>query len=98
MTLLPLWEKVDRMSVSSFETDEGSVSTQRTPHPPSLRSGTFSHKGRREGEPQSLNQPAALTSSANRCQISGRQLPLAAPEVDGNIQTLVSPISSGCSP
>ncbi len=72
-----------------------------TPHPmaanhPSSASAslrTFSHKGRREG-----SQPAALTSSANCCQISGRQLPLAAPEVDGNIHTLVSPISSDCSP
>jgi hypothetical protein len=45
------------------------------------------------------HQPtAALTSSANRCQISGRQLPLAAPDVDGRIQILVSPISSICSP
>src|SRR6185295_18073372 len=45
-SLLPLWEKVDRMSVSSFETDEGSVSAERTPHP-ALRA-TFSHKGRRK--------------------------------------------------
>jgi hypothetical protein len=45
-----------------------------------------------------VRHPAALTSSANCCQISGRQLPLAAPEVDGNIHTLVSPISSDCSP
>src|SRR5437879_13486432 len=28
--------------------DEGSLSTERTPHPPSLRECTFSHKGRRE--------------------------------------------------
>jgi len=45
-----LWEKVDRMSVSSFETDEGYASTgllaDRTPHP-ALRA-TFSHKGRRK--------------------------------------------------
>src|SRR5258705_7118039 len=30
---------------SGSETDEGSVSAERTPHPPTLRSGTFSHKG-----------------------------------------------------
>jgi hypothetical protein len=34
---------------SGSETDEGSASAERTPHPPSLRYGTFSHKGRREG-------------------------------------------------
>ena len=33
-----------------------------------------------------LTVTAALTCSANRCQISGRQAPLAAPDVDGNIQ------------
>ena len=46
---LPLWERVDRMSVSSFETGEGLSPRIETPHPPSLREGTFSHKGRREG-------------------------------------------------
>src|SRR6476620_6436173 len=45
---LPLWERVDRMSVSSFETGEGLSPRIETPHPPSLREGTFSHKGRRE--------------------------------------------------
>ena len=85
--MLWLWTR------SGSETDEGFSPRRQTPHPPSLRSGTFSHKGRREG-----SQLTALTSSANRCQISGRQLPLAAPEVDGNIHTLVSPISSNCSP
>ena len=51
---LPLWERVDRMSVSSFETGEGSVFAERTPHPPCLRQGTFSHKGRRKkGRPRS---------------------------------------------
>ena len=33
---------------SGSETDEGFVSAERTPHPPSLREGTFSHKGRRK--------------------------------------------------
>ena len=55
--LLPLWEKVDR---AKPETDEGycggcdgllasrlRAASLATPHPPSLRSGTFSHKGRR---------------------------------------------------
>ena len=37
------------MSVSSFETGEGLSPRIETPHPPSLREGTFSHKGRREG-------------------------------------------------
>jgi hypothetical protein len=45
-SLLPLWEKVDRRRESGGETDEGSVSAERTPHP-ALRA-TFSHKGRRE--------------------------------------------------
>src|SRR5687767_14961825 len=36
------------MSGSSFETDERSASAERTPHPPCLRQGTFSHKGRRK--------------------------------------------------
>src|SRR5258705_12187820 len=35
---------------SGSETDEGAVSAERTPHPPSLREGTFSHKGRRKKE------------------------------------------------
>ena len=43
--LLPLWEKVAR---TKSATDEGSLSAETTPHPPSLREGTFSHKGRRE--------------------------------------------------
>src|SRR6476659_1504543 len=33
---------------SSFETGEGFFPRRQTPHPPSLREGTFSHKGRRE--------------------------------------------------
>src|SRR5437879_9521012 len=33
---------------SGSETDEGFVSAERTPHPLSLREGTFSHKGRRK--------------------------------------------------
>ncbi|MBX9645448.1 MAG: hypothetical protein K2X57_00145, partial [Xanthobacteraceae bacterium] len=42
------------MSVSSFETGEGFFPRRQTPHPPSLREGTFSHKGRREEEPLSV--------------------------------------------
>src|SRR5882672_11785792 len=53
-------------------------------------------QGEKEKPRLRLRQRAALTSSANRCHISGRQLPLAEPDVDGNIHTLVSPISSDC--
>src|SRR5215216_1408534 len=37
---------------SDGEPDEGSLSAERTPHPPCLRQGTFSHKGRREENAQ----------------------------------------------
>jgi len=30
-------------------TDEGFASAERTPHPPSLREGTLSHKGTHKG-------------------------------------------------
>ena len=40
----------------------------------------------------------ALTTSANACHTSGRQLPLAAPDVEGRIQIRVSAIRSVCSP
>jgi len=48
----PLWERVDRMSVSSFETGEGSVSADRDPSSGAdFVRATFSHKGRREEQP-----------------------------------------------
>src|SRR5437763_6805674 len=68
--LLPLWEKVAR--IARCETDEGYVSTERTPHPPSLCSGTFSHKGRREdllarlSLSQSVGNAPALPQSNSR--------------------------------
>jgi hypothetical protein len=37
-----------RIGYAQSATDEGSVLVERTPHPPSLRSGTLSHKGRGE--------------------------------------------------
>jgi hypothetical protein len=37
-----LWEKVARMQSAP---DEGFYPRMQTPHPPSLRSGTLSHKG-----------------------------------------------------
>jgi hypothetical protein len=43
----------DANTVSSA-TDEGSASAERTPHPPSLRSGTLSHKGRGGSPPLPL--------------------------------------------
>src|SRR5688572_3060746 len=44
----PLVGEGGSLTRSGSETDEGSVSAERTPHPPTLRFGTFSHKGRRE--------------------------------------------------
>ena len=56
-SLLPMWEKVAIgglrppffhrtpmlcIAYASSATDEGSASAERTPHPPSLRSGTLS--------------------------------------------------------
>jgi hypothetical protein len=56
-----LWEKVAigglrppffdrtpmlRIGYAQSATDEGFASAERTPHPPSLREGTLSHKGR----------------------------------------------------
>ena len=93
--LLPLWEKVDADAKRSRRM-RGSVSVERVPSSVAAASRQRSPSPTRERS-GSLSQPP-LTSSANRCQISGRQLPLAAPEVDGNIHTLVSPISSNCSP
>ena len=51
------------MSVSSFETGEGSVSAERTPHP-ALRA-TFSHKGRRK-KGQAAAAVTTCASSASR--------------------------------
>src|SRR5829696_8642283 len=45
---LPLWERVDRMSAAHSRRVRGLSPRIETPHPPSLREGTFSHKGRRE--------------------------------------------------
>src|SRR5258707_1120708 len=45
----PLVGEGGSLTRSGSETDEGSVSAERTPHPPCLRQGTFSHKGRRKG-------------------------------------------------
>src|SRR5258705_8946088 len=47
----PLVGEGGSLTRSGSETDEGSVSAERTPHPPCLRQGTFSHKGRREEVP-----------------------------------------------
>ena len=44
--LLPLWEMV----VREARRMRGLSPRIDTPHPPSLREGTFSHKGRREEE------------------------------------------------
>lgn len=60
-----------------------------------------SHKGRGEEDrvfARDAHPTPALTVSANRCQISGRQLPWAAPDVDGRIQIRVSAIRSVCAP
>src|SRR5262249_54086905 len=64
---LPLWERVDRMSVSSFETGEGSVSAEKTPHP--APRATFSHKGRRKKE---KTHPISATAAMIRAISCGR--------------------------
>src|SRR4051812_48583538 len=45
LSLLPLWEKLAR---TKSATDEGPCARRDTPHPPSLRTGTLSHKRRGE--------------------------------------------------
>jgi hypothetical protein len=47
-SLLPLWEKVDRQREAVASRMRGLHLRIETPHPPSLREGTFSHKGRRK--------------------------------------------------
>ena len=49
---------------SGGETDKGSVSAERTPHPPPLRYGIFSHKGRRE-EPNLIQRNDARAICAH---------------------------------
>src|SRR5829696_746916 len=60
VSLLALWEKVDQLRgarlrrMRGLSQHEGAVAAETTPHPSPLRSGTFSHKGRRE---QKLRAP-----------------------------------------
>src|ERR1700722_7170978 len=66
---LPLWERVARMSqrvgaerrpmINSTNSRRvrGLSPRIETPHPPSLREGTFSHKGRREGAVDAILSP-----------------------------------------
>ena len=60
------------MSVSSFETGEGSASPERTPHPPCLRQGTFSHKGRGDFPNLDFSYLISMSCLANKFDICAR--------------------------
>src|SRR6185369_4334628 len=87
---LPLWERVDRMSASSFETGEGfspriEISLRiETPHP-ALRA-TFSHKGRRKMRPPpAAHEPFGPRATQRLRRSPGRTVTEPCDEIHENV-------------